>query len=192
MISTSWADFEVKCQQSLKESKKTAVVTASGAAIGQAISLMLSQRGYNLALQYFNSESVAQTLKQRVENNGVRVKLLRGDLGKKGTAQRMIKETIDAFGRIDLQINTLGPFVHGDILETSPRAWRNDIDLNLNAAFDMIHYAKDHLIQSQGHIINFAYAGVEHLRSREDSGGFCAAKVGLVQLRLSSDTTSDR
>ncbi|MEN8219989.1 MAG: SDR family NAD(P)-dependent oxidoreductase [Pseudomonadota bacterium] len=168
--------------------RKIAVITASSAAIGQAIALMLSQQGYDMALQYFNNESAAQALKQQVESNGTRVKLLRGDLSEEATAKRMIEETIDAFGRIDLQINTLGPFVCQDILETTPQAWRNDVDLNLNAVFNMVHYAKDYLIQSQGHIINFAYAGVEYLKSREDSGGFCAAKAGLVVLTKSLAT----
>ena len=175
-----------------RKDRKTAVITASSAAIGQAISVMLSQQGYDLALQYFNNESTAQALKQQAESNGIRVKLLCGDLSEEATAKRMIEETIDAFGRIDLLINTLGPFAYRDILDTTPQAWRNDVDLNLNAVFDMVFYAKDYLIQSQGHIINFAYAGVEYLKSRENSGGYCAAKAGLVVLTKSLATSMAR
>jgi len=164
-----------------KESK-VALVTASSAEIGRAIVLMLSAKGYNIGAQYFSNHNAARELKEQAEKNGVQVKLLPYDLMNEAGAQLLVKETINAFGRLDILVNTIGPSVYQDILEVTPADWKQMIDINLNSVFNVIYHAKVHLIRSKGHIVTFGYAGVELLKARNSLTAYCAAKAGLVIL----------
>lgn len=135
--------------------------------------------------QFLTNDAVAHALQEQLSELGVHARSFRGDLCDDRVASAMISETVSAFNSLDVVINNLGPFASRDILETTPVDWRSDLDTNLNSAFYTIFHAKEHLIRSKGHVINFAFAGVEHLRSREKCGGYCVAKTGLAVLTRS-------
>lgn len=161
---------------------KVALITGSSSVIGRALSLMLARQGYHVVAQYHTNEAAAQSVQQQIVDLGVQAKIFRGDLRNENTAWQMVEETVQSFGRLDVLVNAIGPFVHRDILETTPQEWLEDIDTNLNSVFFTSFHAREHLVRSRGQIVNFAFAGVEHLRSREHGGGYCAAKTALVVL----------
>lgn len=168
--------------------QKIALVIGSTSDIGQGISLMLSENGYDLAAHYLKNDLAAQSLKEKAEKNGVRVKLLKGNLMQEEEAQKIVQQTINTFGRIDVLINNTGPFESWDIFELTPQQWKSTLELNLNVVFNTIYFSKDYLIQSRGHIINFSFAGSEYLKPREVSVGYCTAKAGVVLLTKSFAT----
>lgn len=135
-----------------------------------------------MGAQYFSNHAAARELKEQAEKNGVQVKLLPCDLMNEEGARSIVKETVEAFGRLDVLVNTIGPCVYQDLLEVTPADWKQMIDINLNSVFNMIYHAKDHVVRSKWHIVTFGYSGVDLLKARSSSTAYCAAKAGLVIL----------
>lgn len=164
---------------------KTLLITGSNSAVGIAVAEALSDHPVRLALHYHSNQTKAEKLKANLDEKNIESMLFRSDLTQPGQAEKLIADTIKHFGKLDVLINVVGPFVHKDILEVTPDEWLADIDLNLNTCFHTSHYALDALRQSQGQIINFAFAGVENLKAWPMSTGYCAAKTGVVALSKS-------
>jgi len=80
-------------------------------------------------------------------------------------------------------VNTIGPFYYRDILEVTPQEWSEVIDLNLHITFNVTYFAREQICASRGHIVNFAFSGVENLKAWRMSTGYCAAKAGIVILQ---------
>jgi NAD(P)-dependent dehydrogenase (short-subunit alcohol dehydrogenase family) len=66
-----------------------------------------------------------------------------------------------------------------------PQHWKNMIDLNLHVAYSVSHFACPHLAATQGHILNFTYAGVENLTAWPSATAYATAKAGLAILTKS-------
>lgn len=100
-----------------------------------------------------------------------------------------VKELVDFVatkkGRLDYLVHSIGPFQSKPILELSPSEWRDQIHLNLDLGFYLVHHAKDLLIQSQGHILQFAFSGAEIVKARPESTPYSIAKTGILVLTKS-------
>ena len=162
--------------------RKAALVTASSSEIGRAIALMLAAKGYDVGAQYLSNHTVARELKEQAEKNGVQVKLLPYDLMKEAGARSIVEQTVEAFGRLDVLVNTIGPCVYQDLPAVTPADWKQMIDINLNSVFNVIYHARDHVVRTRGHVVTFGYAGVDLLKARGSATAYCAAKAGLVIL----------
>ena len=162
--------------------ERAALVLASSTDIGRAICLALSEGGYHIAAQYYQNEAAAFQLQKQVEHLGGKILLLQGDLTDKDTPGNVVRKTLEAFGGIHVLVNTIGPYVPRDLLEVTPEDWKYDMEMNLNVIFHVIFHAKASIIKSKGSIINFGYAGVQLLQSREIATPYCAAKAGLMIL----------
>ena len=58
-----------------------------------------------------------------------------GDLRDKAYCERVVTETVDRFGGVDILFNNAGIIPRGTILETSDDMWHAAFDVNLNAMF---------------------------------------------------------
>ncbi|MGR8978669.1 MAG: SDR family NAD(P)-dependent oxidoreductase [Gammaproteobacteria bacterium] len=164
---------------------KTIVITGSNSDIGLAVSRALAEKEAQLVLHYHSNREKAGQLSESMNAAGCKYSLYRGDLTNPGKAKALIGHALDRFGRLDALINIVGPFVYKSILEVTPEEWLADINLNLHTCFHTSHYALDELRRSRGHIINFAFSGVENLKAWPLSAGYCAAKAGVAVLTKS-------
>lgn len=164
---------------------KTILITGSNSDIGIAIAKALTDQPLQLALQYYSNQAKANELQAWLNEKNVRSHLFQCDLTDSQQAKSLIEQTLAAFGSIDVLINVIGPFVYKDILDVTPEEWFADINLNLHTCFHTSHYALDELRRNQGQIINFAFSGVENIKARSMSAGYCAAKTGVAVLTKS-------
>lgn len=164
---------------------KTVLITGATSAIGIAVSQALAERGARLALHYHAHQDKAQALSAWLQDKGCAHSLYRSDLTRPANAQALVEHALTQFGGIDALVNVVGPYVHRNILEVTPEDWLADIDLNLNCCFYTCHHALAALRASRGHIVNFAFSGVENLKAWPMSTGYAAAKTGVVALSKS-------
>ena len=164
---------------------KTILITGSNSTVGIATAKAIAKQPVNLALHYYSNQSKANALKNCMDERTVPNRLFQRDLTAPEQAKRLVADTLQHFGSLDVLINIVGPYVHKDILEVTPQDWLNDINLNLNTCFHASHYALEALRQTQGQIINFAFSGVENNKAWPMSTGYCAAKTGVVALSKS-------
>ncbi|MEY3288086.1 MAG: hypothetical protein RLZZ419_328 [Pseudomonadota bacterium] len=167
---------------------KTILITGSNSDIGIAIAKALAEYPINLALHYYSNQTKAESLKEWLDKKNIRNKLFQTDLTQPSLTEGLIKETLREFANIDVLINVIGPFVYKDILEVSPQEWDQDIKSNLSTCFNTCHYTLETLKKNQGHIINFAFSGIENITARPMSAGYCAAKTGVAVLTKSLAT----
>ncbi|NOT12853.1 MAG: SDR family oxidoreductase [Methylococcaceae bacterium] len=167
---------------------KTILITGSNSDIGIAVTKALAKPATLLALHYYSNSRKAEGLKDWLDQQTIKHRLFQCDLTQPASAELLIRETVKAFGRIDVLVNVVGPFVYKNILDVTPTEWQQDVDTNLNTCFFTSHYALDALRESRGQIINFAFSGVENIKAWPMSTGYCAAKTGVAALTKSLAT----
>jgi 3-oxoacyl-[acyl-carrier protein] reductase len=111
--------------------------------------------------------------------------LFQADLSQDKEVQEFVRRTKDKFGRVDVLINMIGPFSEAKVLEQSPAAWRDSIELNLNVVYSSCYHFQKEIANSQGQVINFGYAGIENLTAWANATSYAAAKAGLGVLTKS-------
>lgn len=164
---------------------KTILITGSNSDIGMAVVRSLADRNCRFVLQYYSNQEKTQSLTAWLDKKGREYFVCQADLTVPDNAKALIGKAVEQFGRFEVLINVVGPFVYKSILEVTPDEWLADIDLNLNSCFHTSHYALEELRRSQGHIINFAFSGVENNKAWPMSAGYCAAKTGVIALTKS-------
>jgi NAD(P)-dependent dehydrogenase (short-subunit alcohol dehydrogenase family) len=110
---------------------KTAIITAAGHGMGEAIARELFAHGYNLAIMSNSggAENLAKELNAEGSNSNVIG--LTGSVTETDDLEELVGRTNAEFGRIDAVVNNTGHPPKGDLLEISDEEWRQGLDLVL-------------------------------------------------------------
>ena len=95
----------------MKLEGKVAIVTAASSDRGSAIAELLASEGACVTINYFRNKRKAESVLKRVENSGSRAMLWQADVTSKTSADKMVKETANKFGTVDILVNN----AHGTI-----------------------------------------------------------------------------
>jgi NAD(P)-dependent dehydrogenase (short-subunit alcohol dehydrogenase family) len=122
--------------------KGTAFITGASRGIGRGIVLELARHGYDIAgaatrLTPDNREKGLFEVKDRVEELGQRFLPVAGDIANRDDHRRMLAETLEAFGSVEVLVNNAGiaPAQRLDILETTEESFSRLMDINLKGPF---------------------------------------------------------
>src|SRR6476659_5372435 len=91
-----------------QERSGVALVTGASRGIGRAIAVALGQNGWDVVINYRGNSEAAQAAAQEVESVGGRAFLIQADIGNAGEREKLVQETLDRCGRIDLLVNNAG------------------------------------------------------------------------------------
>ncbi|MDV6283621.1 SDR family oxidoreductase [Rhodococcus jostii] len=121
---------------------KSAVVAAGAKNLGGLISTTLAEQ-VNIAVHYNSdgTESDADKTVAAVEAAGVKAVKFQGDLTKPQNIERLFDTAIDAFGGVDIAVNTVGKVLRKPIIETSEDEYDSMFDINSKAAYFFIKEA---------------------------------------------------
>ena len=70
--------------------------------------------------------------------------------------ERMVAETIERHGRLDVLVNCAGVWVEGPTAEMTEEQWDRTIDVNLKGTFFACRFAIPHLERAEGCIVNLS------------------------------------
>ena len=133
---------------------KSAIVTGANTGIGRAIAVALAEAGADVALA---GRSRADETAARIEAAGRRAVLIEADLASTGPVQRVVDETLAAFGRLDILVNNAGIIRRADAVDFSEADWDAVIDTNLKSLFFLCQAAGRHMLDlGGGKIVNIA------------------------------------
>ncbi len=135
---------------------RVAIVTGSSRGIGRAIALGLAAEGCRLAVVARGTEGLAAVARE-AGDLGADVVAIRADVTKVEDVERMVAETVGAFGTVDILVNNVGGSRGSLLVETSDQQFQDALDANLFPAIRASRAVVPLMQrQGQGAIINIA------------------------------------
>ena len=159
---------------------RIALVTGASTGLGAAIAIALAEAGASVAC-HGNTRSPESTCVQ-IESAGGVAYAITGDLSQAGTAQSLITQTLDRFGRIDILINNAGTIRRAPAVDYSDDDWTAVIEVNLSSVFRLSKLAGKQMIESGrgGKIVNIA--SLLSFQGGITVPAYAASKGGVAQL----------
>ncbi|QZT32613.1 SDR family oxidoreductase [Caldalkalibacillus thermarum TA2.A1] len=167
---------------------RVALITGGASGLGVQTALHLAAQGIHVMINYRQSRDKALALQQRIIEQGVRCGLVQGDVSRKEDCRRMVRQTVDQLGSLDILINNAGPYIfeRKKLVAYTDEEWELMINGNLSAAFYLCREAIPHMRQKKwGRIINLGFSHAHEATGWMHRAAFAAAKVGLVSLTKS-------
>jgi NAD(P)-dependent dehydrogenase (short-subunit alcohol dehydrogenase family) len=115
---------------------KAAIVTGASSGLGVAFAQALAEAGADVALGARRVDRLAETAKL-VEATGRRAIAVGTDVAKPEDCQRLVDETMEAFGRVDVLVNNAGIGTAVPATRETPDQFRAVVDVNLNGSYWM-------------------------------------------------------
>lgn len=163
---------------------KVALVTGSTSGIGLGMARALARAGANVMLNGLGDPAeIERTRKELAAEAGVDVRFHDADVSKAAEVTRMVVETEQAFGSLDILINNAGIQHVSPVEEFPPERWTAIQDIILNSSFHAIRAAIPGMKRrGWGRIINLA--SVHGLVASPFKSAYVAAKhaqIGLIK-----------
>jgi len=112
---------------------KNVLITGAATRVGRAIAIHFAEKGWNVALHYFRSSSKAKELKKIIEQNFVKVALIKADLKNPKQTEKIFLLAKKKLGNIDCLVNNAALFEKDDILNFTVKSWNEHLNINLLA-----------------------------------------------------------
>lgn len=97
---------------------KVAIITGGDSGLGRAAAIAFVKEGAKVVIPYYNEHIDANETKQYIEQLGGECLLLSGDIAEKGFCKKIVAETLNRFGKINILVNNAGVQYQQDSLET--------------------------------------------------------------------------
>ena len=163
---------------------KIALVTGGSRGIGRAICLEFARQGADVAVNYAGNEAAARETVEACEALGVKALAIKADVADPKACEDMVKQVLDAFGRIDILVNNAGITRDGLTLQMKEEDFDAVLDTNLKGAFCCCKAVyRPMMRQRYGRIINMS--SIVGLRGNPGQANYAASKAGLIGLTKS-------
>jgi NAD(P)-dependent dehydrogenase (short-subunit alcohol dehydrogenase family) len=159
---------------------KVAIITGGGDGIGQASAMMFAKEGAKVVIADIKPENGNKTVDMVKSVGGVAM-FVQVDVSKADGVENMVKKTIEAYGKIDILINSAAVFVEATVLNTSEEDWDRIMDINLKGIFLCCKYTIPEMIKAgKGSIVNIgSEAGITGFKNQT---AYDASKGGVVNM----------
>ena len=160
-------------------SGKVALVTGASRGIGRAIALRLAQDGAKVAVNFSSNIAKAEEVKSAIEASGGEAMLVQGDVSNFATVTELVKQVVDAWGRLDILVNNAGITRDNLLLKMSEDDFDKVIATNLKGVFNCTKaVTKLMMKQRGGRIVNMS--SVVGLKGNISQTNYAAAKAGII------------
>jgi len=159
--------------------RPTAIVTGSSRGIGRVIALNLANAGYNLVVNYKESQAAAESLGLELEQIGTEYLLCRANVSAWDDVVQMRDQVLERWGHIDLLVNNAGIISDALFHKMAKEDWQQVIDTNLTGVFNCARVCVSQMIeQAHGKIINIS--SFVALKGNIGQANYAAAKAGII------------
>ena len=168
---------------------KTALVTGASRGIGRGIAIELARAGARVAINYAgNADAAAESL-SLVNAAGGEGFLIQGDIAAAADRARLVQETVNKFGRIDLLVNNAGvaPNVRADVLEAGEESFDRLFAINLKGPYFLTQLVAKQMLKQErdadgfrGRIVNIT--SISAYTASINRGDYCMVKAGLAMM----------
>lgn len=157
---------------------KNAIVTGGNTGLGRTFALALAAAGANLFIPSIREDD--GNTRELIENEGVKMEFMLKDITEPGAAKQVVEGCVDAFGSLDILVNSAGLSKNvRDVLAFGRTEWDAMLNVNLTAPFELSYEAAKVMIpQKKGKIINVC--SMYSFLGGQWSPAYASTKHGLV------------
>jgi NAD(P)-dependent dehydrogenase (short-subunit alcohol dehydrogenase family) len=157
---------------------KSVIVTGSGMGIGKACASAFAREGGSVAVADKSLKDAEQTV-AAITASGGRAIAVACDVSKTADVQRMVKETVSAFGGVDVLHNNAGVVRYGTVVDMSEEDWDFILNINMRATFLTCKYAIPEMRRrGGGAIVNTS--SVQAFASQRTVAAYSASKGAVL------------
>jgi NAD(P)-dependent dehydrogenase (short-subunit alcohol dehydrogenase family) len=161
-----------------KAEPSVAVITGASQGIGAGLVDGYRDRGWSVVAN-------ARTMKPSTDPE---VLVVDGDISEPATADRIVDQAMDRFGRIDTLVNNAGIFISKPFTDYTPQDYDRVVGVNLTGFFCLTQRAITEMVNAgSGHVVNISASVVDYAHSSEPSvlasltkGGIASATKSLA------------
>jgi NAD(P)-dependent dehydrogenase (short-subunit alcohol dehydrogenase family) len=132
--------------------KRVAIVTGASRGVGRATSVRLAKDYGAVVVVARNAEHLKSTAKD-VNAAGAESLEIDADLREPAATERVVRKTLDKFGRIDAVVNITGAVPQIDVLQMTDEQWDDGFALKLHGARRLAICAWDSVKATHGSVI---------------------------------------
>ena len=168
--------------------RKVALITGSGRRLGKRSAMALAEDGYDIVINYSHSSKEAAAAVNDITRLDIEAIAIKADISDSKQVDRMFKQALDHFGRLDLLVNNAAIFPAAKrFTDISDKLWEQVISTNLTGQFYCARAAAKIMAQRDirsgspcGKIVNFASLG--GFQVWQDHIPYNVAKAGVIML----------
>ncbi|MCM3667717.1 3-oxoacyl-[acyl-carrier-protein] reductase [Mesobacillus maritimus] len=165
----------------MKLEGKVSLVTGASRGIGREIALELAREGANVAINYAGSEAKAAEVAAEIKEMGREAIAIQADVSSSESVESMVKQTIEAFGRLDILVNNAGITKDNLLMRMKEADWDDVINTNLKGVFLCTKAVTRQMMkQRSGRIINIS--SIVGVSGNAGQANYVAAKSGVIGL----------
>ncbi len=162
---------------------KNVLVTGSSRGIGKQTIIEFAKLGYNVVINYVNSDKEALQLKEYVEREyNIKALTIKCDVSNETDVSNMIKEVLKTFNKIDVLVNNAAIAIDNDYILKDSKEFKRVLDVNLVGSYLVTKYVSKYMLeQKRGKIIFVSSTnGID--TNYEYSMDYDASKAGVISL----------
>jgi glucose 1-dehydrogenase len=161
---------------------KVALVTGASSGIGKAIALEFGRQGAGVGVNYRGEAAPAEAAAREIEAAGGKAFAVQADVSKSDEVRRMIQQTVERLGKLDVLVNNAGIEHATPFLDKPEEEWDRTIAVNLKGPFLCTQAAAREMVRrgGGGTIVNIS--SVHEDLAFPGYADYCAAKGGLRML----------
>jgi len=158
---------------------KVVIITGASSGIGRASALLFAEKGAQV-IAIGRNEIELKSLSAEVKFQGGNLEVVQADVCQINQVDKLMSETIEKFGQLDVLVNAAGIIATGSIENTNLNAWDDMMNINLRSVFYLMNRAVPHLEKTKGNIVNVS--SVTGPRAFPNVLAYCVSKAGVDQL----------
>ena len=158
---------------------KVAVITGASSGIGRATALLFARNGVQVTAVGRNEHELG-SLRDEARAAGGVLKPHLADVTETSQMDRLVIETAEHHGKIDVLVNAAGIIKNGTISDTTLADWDKMMNINLRSVFYLMQKCVPYLQESRGNIVNVS--SVTGLRAFPGVLAYCVSKAATDQL----------
>jgi NAD(P)-dependent dehydrogenase (short-subunit alcohol dehydrogenase family) len=159
---------------------KVCLITGASSGIGRAAARLFAENGASVVALGRNEKELKflRDEVQAIASGTLNIQL--ADVLEATQIEKVVNETVKAFGQIDVLVNAAGIILNGSIENTALEDWDKMMNINLRAVFSMMQKCVAHLEKTNGNVVNVS--SVAGLRAFPNVLAYCVSKAAIDQL----------
>ncbi len=159
---------------------KVVLITGGGAGIGRESAILFAQHGAKVVINSVGPTSGQETV-NLIRQKGGEAIFIRGDVANNAFCKQLVEKTVEAYGRLDILVNSAGIVRPGNVCEVSEETIDEVLAVNVKGVFFTSKYAIEEMTKTGGgNIVHIASAACMY--GVKNRSVYTASKGAIVAL----------